>query len=312
VTLTLTPGERPGDQVQAAIAPSTPDFVLENDVVTTGADVKADLTLTREPGANLVRVRGTLPAKAAPRKLVLAIEEPALHAAALLADLLAQRGVKIGGKARAVHVPETPEIAVTPRAVLAEHVSVPLEDAVKLVNKISQNLHAEMLLRTAARQNGAGSTLEELAKYPEDFYLAAGISPGDVVQSDGSGLSRRDLVTPRAIAALLKYAQGQPWFAAYYTSLPVAGEDGSLEDRMKNSPASGRIHAKTGSLEHVRARSGYADTPGGRRLIFSFLSNNLAGKNHEAVDALDGLCEAMIEEFNAEPEPPARGRMHHN
>jgi D-alanyl-D-alanine carboxypeptidase/D-alanyl-D-alanine-endopeptidase (penicillin-binding protein 4) len=133
-----------------------------------------------------------------------------------------------------------------------------------------------------------------------------------VVQSDGSGLSRRDLVTPRAIAALLKYAQVQPWFAEYYASLPVGGEDGSLEDRMKNSPAAGRIHAKTGSLEHVRSRSGYAETPGGRRLIFSFLSNNLAGKNHEAVDTLDGLCEAMIQEFNGESPTPERGRMHPN
>ena len=310
VTLTLAPGERPGDPVQAAIAPATPDFAVENDVVTSTADVKADLTLTREPGANLVVVRGTLPAKAVPRKLVLAIEEPAQHAATLLADLLTERGVKIGGRARAVHAPEAVELSVTPRAVLAEHVSVPLGDAVKLVNKISQNLHAEMLLRTAARQNGVWNTPEELAKFPEDFYAAAGISPGDVVQSDGSGLSRRDLVTPRAVAALLKYAQGQPWFAAYYASLPVAGEDGSLEDRMKNSAAAGRIHAKTGSLEHVRSRSGYAETPGGRRLIFSFLSNNLAGKNHEAVDALDGLCEAMIQEFNGEP--AARGHEHLN
>jgi len=310
VTLTLTPGERPGDPVQAAIVPATPDFVVENNVVTSVADVKADLTLTREPGANLVVVRGTLPAKAAPRKLVLAVEEPAQHAAALLADLLGARGVKIGGKARAAHAPESSASAATPRAVLAEHVSVPLRDAVKLINKISQNLHAEMLLRTAARQNGVWSTPEELAKFPEDFYAVAGISPGDVVQSDGSGLSRRDLVTPRAVAALLKYAQGQPWFSAYYASLPVAGEDGSLEDRMKNSPAAGRIHAKTGSLEHVRSRSGYAETSGGRRLIFSFLSNNLAGKNHEAVDALDGLCEAMIQEFNGEP--PARAHEHLN
>ena len=312
VTVTLTPGERPGDPVQAAIAPATPDFVIENNVVTSAADVKADLTLTREPGANLVVVRGTLPAKAAPRKLVLAVEEPALHAAALLADLLTERGVKIGGKARAVHAPEAAGTEATPRAVLAEHVSVPLGDAVKLVNKISQNLHAEMLLRTAARQNGVWSTPEELAKFPEDFYAVAGISPGDAVQSDGSGLSRRDLVTPRAVAALLKYAQEQPWFSAYYASLPVAGEDGSLEDRMKNSPAAGRIHAKTGSLEHVRSRSGYAETPGGRRLIFSFLSNNLAGKNHEAVDALDALCEAMIQEFNGEPAARANEHLNHN
>jgi len=310
VTLTLTPGERAGDPVQAAMAPATPDFTVENEVVTSVAEVKAELTLTRDPGANIVTVRGTLPAKTTPRKLVLAIQEPAQHAATLLAGLLADRGVKISGKARAVHVPEMPAATAAPRTVLAEHVSVPLGDAVKLINKISQNLHSEMLLRAAARQNGLWSTPEDLEKFPEDFYASAGIAPGDVVQTDGSGLSRRDLVTPRAIVALLKYAQEQPWFGAYYASLPVAGEDGSLEDRLKSTAATGKIHAKTGSLEHVRTRSGYAETPGGRRLIFSFLSNNMGGKNHEATDALDGLCVAMMEEFNGAPAATEHERTH--
>jgi D-alanyl-D-alanine carboxypeptidase/D-alanyl-D-alanine-endopeptidase (penicillin-binding protein 4) len=258
--------------------------------------VKSDLTLTREPGANLVVVRGTLPAKSTPRKLVLAIEEPAQHAASLLAALLSERGVKIEGKIRAVHVPETD---TTPRTILADHVSVALGDAVKLINKISQNLHTEMLLRTAARQSGPWSTPEEMLKIPQDFYASAGIAPADVIQTDGSGLSRHDLVTPRAIVTLLKFAQGQTWFAPYYLSLPVAGIDGSLQDRMKGTLAAGRIHAKTGSVEHVRTLSGYAETPSGRRLIFSFLSNNLGGKNHEAADALNGLCVAMVEEFDA-------------
>ena len=296
VTLTLTPGERIGDPVEASVAPLTPDFALQNEVTTSTPDVKSDLTLTREPGANLVVVRGTLPAKSTSRKLVLAIEEPAQHAASLLAALLAERGVKIDGKIRAAHVPETD---TTPRAVLAEHVSVALGDSVKLVNKISQNLHTEMLLRTAARQGGLWSTPEEMLKIPQDFYASAGIAADDVVQTDGSGLSRHDLVTPRAIVTLLKFAEGQTWFAPYYASLPVAGIDGSLQDRMKGTVAAGRIHAKTGSVEHVRTLSGFAETPSGRRLIFSFLGNNQGGKNHEAVDALNGLCVAMVEEFDA-------------
>ncbi|MGB8475542.1 MAG: D-alanyl-D-alanine carboxypeptidase/D-alanyl-D-alanine-endopeptidase [Candidatus Acidiferrum sp.] len=295
VALTLTPGENPGDPVAAAVAPSTPDFSVENDVITSAADVKSDLTLTRQPGASLVVVRGTLPAKSAPRKLVLAIEEPAQHAASLLAGLLAQRGVKIDGKVRAVHVPDAD---LTPRKVLAEHVSVPLADSVKLINKISQNLHAEILLRTVARQCGLWSSDDDLLKVPQDFYAAAGIAPDDVIQTDGSGLSRHDMVTPRAVVTLLKYAQSQTWFAPYYNSLPVAGIDGSLQDRMKGTVAEGRIHAKTGSVAHVRALSGFAELPDGRRLIFSFLSNNEGGKNHEAADALNGLCVAMIEEFN--------------
>jgi D-alanyl-D-alanine carboxypeptidase/D-alanyl-D-alanine-endopeptidase (penicillin-binding protein 4) len=307
VSLTLIPGEKTGDPVPASVTPLTPDFALQNDVTTSAAEVKSDLTLTREPGASLVVVRGTLPAKSAPRKLVLAIEEPAQHAASVLAGLLAERGVKLDGKIRAVHVPEA---EVTPRAVLAEHVSVPLGDSVKLVNKISQNLHTEMLLRTAARQNGLWSTPEEMLKTPQDFYAAAGIAPDDVIQTDGSGLSRHDLVTPRAVVTLLKYAQGQTWFAPYYASLPVAGIDGSLQDRMKGTVAAGRIHAKTGSVEHVRTLSGFAETPGGRRLLFSFLSNNQGGKSHEAADALNGLCVAMIEDFDEAAATIAPARDH--
>jgi D-alanyl-D-alanine carboxypeptidase/D-alanyl-D-alanine-endopeptidase (penicillin-binding protein 4) len=295
VALTLTPGEQAGSPVQAVVSPATPDFTVENNVVTSAAEVKSDLTLKREPGANLVVVKGTLPAKSAPRKLILAVEEPALHAAATLKRLLEERGVKIGGGVRARHDPA--KIPGDP-AILAEHVSVPLGDSVRLVNKISQNLHTEMLLRTVARQSGVWNTPEELMKIPADFYAAAGIAPGDVIQTDASGLSRHDLVTPRAIVTLLAFVQKQTWFTPYYESLPVSGVDGTLEDRMKNTPAAGRLHAKTGSVEHVRTLSGFAETLSGRRLIFSFLSNNQGGKNHEAADGLTGLCVAMIEEFN--------------
>jgi serine-type D-Ala-D-Ala carboxypeptidase/endopeptidase (penicillin-binding protein 4) len=305
VTLALAPGEIAGDPVTADVAPPTPDFQVENGVLTSAPDAKPDLTLTREPGSNKVQVVGTLPANSAPRKLTLAIQEPALHAAGLLKRLLEERGVKIDGEATTVHFPAGPLVPQT-RVVFAEHVSIPLGDSVKLVNKISQNLHAEMLLRTAARQDGTWATPDDLAKFPADFYAAVGITAGDVVQVDGSGLSRHDLVTPRAIVALLKYAKVQPWFTAYYVSLPVAGVDGTLEDRMKTTIAVGRIHAKTGSVEHVRTRSGFAETPAGRELIFSFLSNNQSGKNHEATDALDALSVAMLEEFD--PKPVARGR----
>jgi D-alanyl-D-alanine carboxypeptidase/D-alanyl-D-alanine-endopeptidase (penicillin-binding protein 4) len=299
VTLTLTAADTTGAPAQAVVAPATPDFIVQNEVVTSAAETKSDLTLTREPNSKTVVIRGTMPAHSASRKLVLAIHDPAEHAAALLSRLLAERGVKVSGASRAIHIPEA--VGATPRAVLAEHLSVPLGDSVKLVNKISQNLHTEMLLRAAARNTAVWNTPDDLMKFPADFYAAAGIEPGDVIQKDGSGLSRHDLVTPRAIVALLKYAQGQPWFAPYYASLPVAGVDGTLETLMKNTPSAGHIHAKTGSVEHVRTRSGFADTSNGRRLIFSFLSNNQGGKNHEASDALDGLCLAMIEEFDRKP-----------
>jgi D-alanyl-D-alanine carboxypeptidase/D-alanyl-D-alanine-endopeptidase (penicillin-binding protein 4) len=298
VQLTLTPGGNAGDRVDAVVAPTAPEFTVDNQVITSATGVKPDLTLKREPGSNVVTLLGTLPAKSNQRKLTLAIQEPGLHAAAMLKRLLEDRGIKVGGTVRQLSLPPGPPEGEK-RVVLAEHLSIPLRQSVKLVNKISQNLHTEMLLRTAARQNGVWSTPEDLANFAASFYSIAGIPPGDVVQTDGSGLSRHDLVTPRAVVALLLHVQKQPWFGAYFESLPVAGIDGTLEDRMKNSIAVGRLHAKTGSVEHVRTRSGYADLPSGRRLVFSFLSNNMGSKSHEATDALDALSIAMIEEFDA-------------
>ena len=300
VALTLTPGENAGAPVRAAVEPAIREFVVKNEATTVASGEKADLRLTREPGAGTVVISGVLPARSAPRKLLLAIQEPALHAATLLEALLRERGVKVRGKIRAQHDPDPAE---STRTVLAEHLSLRLGDTVKLVNKISQNLHTEVLLRVAARQDGRWNEPEDLQKYPQGFYAKAGIASDDVVQTDGSGLSRHDLVTPRAFVRLLEYAEKQPWFAEYYASLPVAGVDGTLNERMKDSAIAGRIHAKTGSVTHVRALSGFAETPGGRRLIFSFLSNNQSVKNHEVQDALDGLCAAMVEEFEEKRVP---------
>ena len=312
VLLTLSPGETAGAGVQSELTPMTSDFRVNNLIVTSAAGAKPELTLKREPGSNTVTVLGTLPAKSKPRKLVLAVQEPALHAAQLLKRILEEKGVVVRGAARAQSTGEDLRDSKN-RIVLATHTSVPLGDAVKLVNKISQNLHTESLLRTSAEeaclhpapgsgpQDCSALTSEDYAAFAAKFYADAGIASGDVVQSDGSGLSRHDLATPRAFVALLEYAAKQKWFPAFYDSLPVAGLDGTLEDRLKNSTAAMRIHAKSGSLEHVRTRSGYAELPNGRRLIFSFMSNNMGSKGHEATDALDALSTAMVEEFGGVP-----------
>jgi serine-type D-Ala-D-Ala carboxypeptidase/endopeptidase (penicillin-binding protein 4) len=299
VTLTLRPGRVAGEAVQATITPSTQDFTVRNMVVTAPARAKAQLTLTREPGAHLVVVKGALPKKSPPRKLILAIEEPALHAAMMMKELLEARGVQVEGVATARNETVTSDSHGSIQQIFAEHLSVPLRDAVKVVNKLSQNLHAEVLLRAAMRETAPGKYPGELVKFTTDFYTKAGIAPDDVIQTDGSGLSRHDLVTPVAVVTLLRYAQTQPWFGPFYLSLPVAGVDGTLEDTLKDTVAVGRVHAKTGSFEHVRTLSGFAETPAGRRLIFSFLSNNQQGKNRESTDAVEELCVAMIEEFNA-------------
>jgi D-alanyl-D-alanine carboxypeptidase/D-alanyl-D-alanine-endopeptidase (penicillin-binding protein 4) len=304
--LTLTPGASQAEAVSAAVEPETDDFALENDVTTgpplapgarTASEKKDDLVLIRDPGERLVVVRGTLPAGSPPRTLVLAIEQPAEHAAAMLKRLLEERGVKVEGDARAQHVEERGSGG---RTVLAQHLSPPLGEALQPVNKMSLNLHAEMLLRAAARLNGLWTKPEELTDFARQFYRAAGVADRDLLFTDGSGLSRSDLVTPRALVTLLRYARRQPWFPAYFASLPVAGEDGTLADRMKGTKAAGRVHAKTGSHEHAAVLSGYAEIPGDREIVFSILANNAASA-HDAANTIDAICAALFGELGRKP-----------
>src|SRR5438105_12013229 len=136
VALTLTPGDVSGEAVRGEVAPAAGDFSVTNLVMTSASGVKSDLTLKREPGSKTVTVSGTLPAQSKPRKLVLAVQEPALHAAVMLKRLLEERGVKVDGVARAQST-STEAKTAPERVVLASHNSVPLAEEVKLLNKIS-------------------------------------------------------------------------------------------------------------------------------------------------------------------------------
>ena len=139
----------------------------------------------------------------------------------------------------------------------------------KVINKVSQNLHAEMALRLVGKLSGEGASFEGGAAAVKKFLVQAGVKSDEFVSLDGSGLSRRDLVTPSAVVQLLTYASHQAWGPAYENSLPVGGVDGSLAERFINTPAGGLVHAKTGSLSHVNALSGYGQTLQGEKFAFS-------------------------------------------
>jgi D-alanyl-D-alanine carboxypeptidase/D-alanyl-D-alanine-endopeptidase (penicillin-binding protein 4) len=179
--------------------------------------------------------------------------------------------------------------------VLAEHFSTPLLDDVRVTNKTSQNLHAELALRLAGKLRGIGGSFEGGREAVKQFLLQAGLKDDEFTFLDGSGLSRRDLVTPAATVQLLIYAARQPWGAAFEESLPVSGVDGSLADRFQNTPAAGLIHAKTGSLSHVNALSGYGQTQKGRRFVFSIFCNNHNLPGSKALAAIDAVVQTLVE-----------------
>ena len=296
-TLTVRPGAREGDPAGYDLGLAVDFYSVENLVVTSARGNEEKLAVARDPGSRLIHLSGTIPLDAQTRRLTIAIENPAEYAASLLARLLEARGVKIDGHPRARHASELAGDPGETQTILAEHTSVPLSDEIRLTNKNSENLHAELLLLLAAHEKSGAKNYEDAEKFAADFFRTAGIADGDVVLSDGSGLSRKDLVTPRAVVHLLRYAAAQPWGDLYRSTLPVAGEDGTLSDRMKNTPAAARVFAKTGTIGHGNALSGYATTVRGERLLFSILGNNNNLHAQDANKVIDAICIAMVEEL---------------
>ena len=308
------PGARPGEPGTIDVEPEGAMGTFDYDVTTIGPGGKSEFAVVREAGPNFMLLRANITAGHAPMTIELAMPQPAETAARELKTLLEARGVRITGGTRVLHgaPPQTtasgePILAATPqppsesgRFVLAEHSSPALLESVRLTNKVSQNLHAELFLRTVGREAlGLGSTAAGL-KVERGFLDRAGVPPGDIILTDGSGLSRDDLVTPRGMVALLHYASSQPWGRDFASTLPVAGVDGTLEDHMKGTPAAGAISAKTGSIEHVHTLSGYATTPRGERLAFAVYSNNGAQPGYDSAP-VDAIAVAMVEMLGAPP-----------
>jgi D-alanyl-D-alanine carboxypeptidase/D-alanyl-D-alanine-endopeptidase (penicillin-binding protein 4) len=200
-----------------------------------------------------------------------------------------------GARCCAQLAPAPPQAAPS-TVVLAEHISLPLIEDVRVTNKTSQNLHAELALRLVSKLNGSGGSLEGGAAAVKQFLLQAGLTEDEFVLLDGSGLSRRDLVTPAAVVRLLTYAAHQPWGTAYEGTLPVAAVDGSISERFVNAPAAGLVHAKTGTLSHVNALSGYGQTLRGKRFAFSIFCNNHNQPSAKVIAAIDSIVELLVSE----------------
>jgi D-alanyl-D-alanine carboxypeptidase/D-alanyl-D-alanine-endopeptidase (penicillin-binding protein 4) len=164
---------------------------------------------------------------------------------------------------------------------------------VRVVNKVSQNLHAEMLLRLVGAKAKWEGTAAKGAEAVDEVLRRLGVEGAGFSRVDGSGLARTNVLTPRGLVSLLAAMDRHPHAAAFRDSLPVAGRDGTLEKRMKGTPAEGRVLAKTGTLSMTNALAGYATAGRGERLAFAIVVNNHAGKGKEAVAAIDAIAAAL-------------------
>jgi serine-type D-Ala-D-Ala carboxypeptidase/endopeptidase (penicillin-binding protein 4) len=306
ISVDLRPGPMVGAPLVYSAAPWPGIYQMRNDTQTTAAGTEPMLRLERDPDSQLFHLSGTLPLEAPPRQLQLAVTQPAENAAAILMQLLEARGVRIEGRSRARHGDRnTPAQAAPARHVLAEHTSPALLEDVRLTNKLSMNLHAELMLRVAAREKAGATTMDDALAFASGFRQGIGIAADEVQLTDGSGLSRGDLVTPQSMVQLLVYAAKQPWGSDFLSTLPVAGTDGTLENRMRGTAAAGRVHAKTGLVEHVNSLSGYATTRRGAHLLFSIFGNNTGNHGRDAANVVDAICVSMVEELAPHPESRA-------
>lgn len=307
--------------------------VLQNDVVDL-TDRHADnsaqpLLVYQRPGQNEIQVHGDLPPQRSGQRFVLAVGDPARLAALQLRKALADQGIIVQGRVRSQYWPREGALrSGKPVTVIAQVESPPLRVLVRHMLKKSDNLFAQMLLLDVGEHFAHRESCPDRATIPatsEQWGLCAmrtmlgeiGITPDQASFSEGSGLSRRNLVSPAATTQLLRWVQGQRFAAMYFDALPVAGMDGTLKHRFRDSLAAGKLHAKTGTLTHAYALAGYVTDANGRQLAFALaldhyqrprdaMGRTLPPSPRQELDAIAGMLAGDAQQpATDEPAAPA-------
>jgi D-alanyl-D-alanine carboxypeptidase/D-alanyl-D-alanine-endopeptidase (penicillin-binding protein 4) len=280
-----------------------------NTMATSAPHTRNDINLYRAPGDSTLYAFGNIAAHSESQTFKLAMADPAWFAGSLLRDALARHGIRLEGQVRSLHWPQQQDIGLDKAVVVAQVLSPPLMEVLTRGLKRSQNLYLQNLLQIAgvkaeanAKQNGDPATgfLSSEAWGIRAMHAQLeriGIATSESQIEEGTGLSRQDLATPNAMVRLLTYLSGQPYGAQLRDALPNAGVDGTLEWRMRNTPAMGNVHAKTGSMSYVRCMVGYMTTASGERLAFAIMLNNFAheGDGPSPSRTLDAIVELLAE-----------------
>ena len=282
--------------VAVGLEPRTSYFRIRNLAVTGSRRARRTIGARLITGTRTIVVSGVLPAgQSYSRDLVM--DQPAAAAAGILKDELQRNGIAVDGGVSAVKAGDMAGNRHQELKLLAEHRSLPLIHALEIINKESQNLHAEMLLRTLGAEFGSTGTDEAGLQVVRRFLVEAGIESHLVSLSDGCGLSRENLVTPRFQTSLLRYLSTRPYFGLFLNTLAVSGIDGTLKHRMTAGPVRGVVYAKTGTLNGVATLSGYMTTKSGRQLIFTIFANNARASMNRIRKTIDEICSLFVNSY---------------
>jgi serine-type D-Ala-D-Ala carboxypeptidase/endopeptidase (penicillin-binding protein 4) len=263
VDLVIRAGAMPGEPVAIELRPDGSRLLVDNKLVTVAESGAGTLRLKRLPGTSRVIVEGQIPAKAAPFVRTASVDNPTGFFVSAFRDALIAEGIEVRGDAIDIdEFLDKPDLSGS--RMVVSHRSPPLRQIAASMMRVSQNQYAEALLRAIGGREKASGVLS-----------AWGLANDSYVIADGSGLSRYNYVTSEALVRVLRHMRSDPKHAqAFGDSLPVAGRDGPLLRRLAGTPAEGRVRAKTGTVDNVRAITGYVDTAGGESLLFAILANN--------------------------------------
>ncbi|MHB1373948.1 MAG: D-alanyl-D-alanine carboxypeptidase/D-alanyl-D-alanine endopeptidase [Thauera sp.] len=284
--LGLYPGKSANAPVTLAAEPSLAGIIIENRILTSDAPCGTwyrDLQASIEGGRRLV-LSGSLPAACGPRTWSAAPLPPAEFGAALVATLWSEVGGRLGGSVREGTAP-------TDAQALFSDESPALAEVVREMNKWSSNVIARQLLATLGNSPLPLAATSDMvasgARVASETLAAAGIDTAGLVIENGSGLSRLERIRADSLGRLLIAAWRRPWMPEYIAALPVAGLDGTARGRLRDSPASGHAHIKTGTLNGVRAMGGYLlDRHGRRHAVVMMVNHPEAPNSAAAQDAL--------------------------
>lgn len=293
----VSPGGGPNESadVQVLVPPGT--VLVENRILTDAAGTEEDVTAERPIGTDTLYLSGWVPEGEPPDTSHFAVVQPAAYAGHALAAALEARGIPLEGEVVVAHNALTLETMLGrtsgPIRRVATWYSPPLDEIVAGILKPSQNWIAEMLLKTlGAAREPQGSWRAGLEVEREYLVNVVGIDSLAFSLRDASGLSAQNLLTPHAIVQLLGHALSTPWGTAYRRAMAEPGvEETTLENRLED--LAGRVLAKTGTIRHVNALSGYVISASGHDLIFSILTNASGLPSDDVRQAMDRIVRAI-------------------
>lgn len=281
---------RPGPAGKEAVVKVSPaaaaSFVtIRNRTTTSARGSYPSFSARRQLGTNTITVSGRVPLGRSVTYKLITIDKPELYAAAVFRAELARAGVTVDGPDKITRMPSRRQ------HVVGTDYSMTLSQLLVPFMKLSNNQHAEALTKTMGALKGQPGSWAVGLHYTRYYMKKRGASMKGVVLVDGSGVARRNKLSPRALAQVLYAVQREPWFGAFRNSLPVAGNlnrmvGGTLRYRMNYTAAANNARAKTGTLTGVTALSGYVTGADGRRYIFAMLSQHNGNSPRPVEDQL--------------------------